>query len=117
MTEHEVSATCLDHVEQGLGITEHAAHGGDACFGDAALEGCERIGAGVDHQHVVAELTDPDSEPSGTATEVDDAEWPRTEWPTAARPPRRPTPPRYGSRCDDAPLLRLLRRPLCALPP
>ena len=75
VAEHHVDAARSDHLEQAGGVTLVAGDPiGDPAFLGAAAECGQSIGAGVDHDHLVSELGDPDGEPAGAAADVEDVE-------------------------------------------
>ncbi len=73
MTDDDIRAGRLDHIEQRGSITENSANvGADRRFFCSSLEGCERIRAGVDDEDKMAELSDSHRQTSGATTEIDD---------------------------------------------
>ncbi|CAM5638711.1 hypothetical protein SGLAM104S_02450 [Streptomyces glaucescens] len=75
VAEHRVVAAALGHVEQAVGVALHSAHPvGDAGLGGAALQGEQRVGAGVDDGDPVAEAGDGHREVAAAASGVEDVQ-------------------------------------------
>lgn len=75
MAQDRVVAAPLDHVEEPVGVALDALHAvGDAGLGGAALQGEQRVGAGVDDGDPVPEEGDGHREVPAAAAGVEDVE-------------------------------------------
>lgn len=75
MAQHDVVAAPLDHVEEAVDVALDALHTvGDAGFGGAALQGEQRVRAGVDDGDTVAEACHGHREIAAAAAGVEDVQ-------------------------------------------
>ncbi len=73
VAEHHVGPAVRDQVGQRAQVALASADPvGDAALVGATREDGQRVGAGVDDHHLVAELGDPDREAAGASPDVED---------------------------------------------